>query len=332
VAPLVRLDMPARLRELPDSDRDAWSTRIGGTVAALARRFPQFFDPTETDAGPDAMAPVIAWNAFPATLLQEATSEDQRWADADADRGRQDEYCEWSVERDDEGVLTRVTFTTEVPEYFQHLAQHDPDRLLELYRELTGAPVRLNQIVVNGTYRADNVFNRSTTGRLVHLVQQTNTLVAAVRLAAEATVLRRDADGEPVTTAQQLVRCGGLGEPLRNSDPQIAGAVNDAAATGAEITLQDPMGLYIDGLLIGGMRTPDGEDPAAFWTVERGDPAHVLRASYAVPPERGYRVGDITAGGRPLRFGAQLADRVVVRLTGLVRPAAHRPERRPCVG
>jgi hypothetical protein len=332
VASLVRLATPARLRELSDADRDAWSARIGGTVAALARRFPQFFDPTETDAGPDAMAPVIAWNAFPATLLPGATSEDQRWADADADRDRQDEYCEWSVERDDEGVLTRVTFTTEVPEYFAHLAERDPDRLLELYRELTGAPVRLNQIVVNGTYRADNVFNRSTTGRLVHLIQQTNTLVAALRLAAEATVLRRDADGEPVTTAQQLVRCGGLGQPLRNSDPQIAGAVNDAAATGAEVTLQDPMGLYIDGLLIGGMRTPDGEDPAAFWTVERGDPGHVLRASYAVPPERGYRVGDITAGGRRLRFGAQLADRVVVRLTGLVRPAGHRSERLPCVG
>jgi hypothetical protein len=328
---LVRLDPPARVRELGDADRDAWSARIGGTVAALARRFPQFFDPTETDAGTDAMAPVIAWNAFPATLLPEATSEDQRWADADADRDRQDEYCEWSVERDDEGVLTRVTFTTEVPEYFAHLAERDPDRLLELYRELTGAPVRLNQIVVNGAYRADNVFNRSTTGRLVHLIQQTNTLVAALRLAAEATVLRQDADGEPVTSAQQLVRCGGLGEPLRNSDPQIAGAVNDAAATGAEVTLQDPMGLYIDGLLIGGMRTPDGEDPAAFWTVERGGPGHVLRASYAVPPERGYRVGDITAGGRRLRFGAQLADRVVVRLTGLVKAAGHRSERLPCV-
>lgn len=331
MAPLVRLDPPARVRELGDADRDAWSARIGGTVAALARRFPQFFDPTETDAGTDAMAPVIAWNAFPATLLPEATSEDQRWADADADRDRQDEYCEWSVERDDEGVLTRVTFTTEVPEYFAHLAERDPDRLLELYRELTGAPVRLNQIVVNGAYRADNVFNRSTTGRLVHLIQQTNTLVAALRLAAEATVLRQDADGEPVTSAQQLVRCGGLGEPLRNSDPQIAGAVNDAAATGAEVTLQDPMGLYIDGLLIGGMRTPDGEDPAAFWTVERGGPGHVLRASYAVPPERGYRVGDITAGGRRLRFGAQLADRVVVRLTGLVKAAGHRSERLPCV-
>jgi hypothetical protein len=115
-------------------------------------------------------------------------------------------------------------------------------------------------------------------------------------------------------------------------DPQIAGAVNDAAATGAEISLQDPMGLYIDGLLIGGMATPDGEDPATFWTIERGTAEHTLRASYAVPADRGYRVGDITADGRRIQFGAQLADRVAIRLTALVRPAAHRLERLPCGG
>jgi hypothetical protein len=80
------------------------------------------------------------------------------------------------------------------------------------------------------------------------------------------------------------------------------------------------------------MRTPDGADPAGFWTVERGSPGHALRASYAVPAGRGYRVGDVEVDGRPIRFGAQLADRVSVRLTALVRPADHRPPRLPCVG
>lgn len=278
------------------------------------------------------MAPVIAWNAFPATLLKRATSQVQRWSRADGTRLVQDEYCEWSVERDREGVITRVTFTTEVPEYFEHLAARDPDRLVELYSELSGRDVSIDDLLVAGRYRKDNEHNRSTEGRLVHLIQPSNNLRAAIVLAAQATVLRHDADGEPVASAQQLVQCGGLGEPLRNSDPQIAGAVNDAAATGAEISLQDPFGLYIDGFLVGGMATPDGEDPAAFWTVERGTPEHTLRASYAVPAERGYRVGDIMADGRRIEFGAQLADRVAVRLTALVRPAGHRPERRPCVG
>ena len=327
---LPRFDTPARMPEPTDADRDAWSERIGEEVSRLAGDFPQFFDPTTTDPGPDAQTPAISWTAFPALLLQQATSQQQRWADADATRERQDEYCEWSVERDADGVITRVTFTTETPEYFAHLAERDPDRLLAAYHELVGSHVRLDELIVGDVYRPDNVHNRSSRGRLAHLVQRNNTLFAALRLAAPATVLRRDADGRPVTHPQELTRCGKLGEPLRNSDPQIASAVNDAAATGAEVCLADPMGLYIHRFLIGGMETPDGEDPAACWTVERGSPTHVLRASYSVPAEQGYRVGDITADGRPIRFGAQLADRVSVRLTALVRPADHRPVRVPC--
>jgi hypothetical protein len=219
-----------------------------------------------------------------------------------------------------------------VPEYFEHLAERDEDRLLATYHELVGPHVKADELVVGGRYRRDNVHNDSTQGRPAHLMQATNTLGAAIVLAAQATVLRHDADGEPVTSAMALVRCGRLGEPRRNSDPQIAAAVNDAAATGAEISLQDPLGLYLDRLLIGGLERPDGGDPAEFWTIERGTPQHTLRASYAVPPERGFRLGDMTADGRPIEFGAQLADRVVVRLTALVRPADHRPDRQPCIG
>ena len=328
---LPRFDTPARLPEPTNADSEAWSARVKNIVASLATDHSQFFNPTATNVGPDVQAPVVAWTAFPATLLEEAISEEQRWAVADASRSVQDEYCEWSVERDNDDVVTRVAFTTEVPEYFEHLAR-DPDRLLGVYHELVGPHVQLEQLIIDGVYRRENVHNRSTNGRLAHLVQGSNTLEAALILAAQATVLREDADGQPVTSAMALVRCGRLGEPRRNSDPQIAAAVNDAAATGAEISLQNPIGLYIDRLLIGGMETPDGEDPAAFWTVERGDTQHTVRASYSVASERGYRVGDITADGRPIRFGAQLADRVSVRLTALVKPAGHQPKRQPCVG
>src|SRR4029453_18185275 len=106
--------------------------------------------------------------------------------------------------------------------------------------------------------RPDNVHNDSTRGRPAHLMQETNTLEAAVLLAAQATVLRHDAAGNPVTSAMALVRCGRLGEPRRNSDPQIAAAVNDAAATGAEISLQDPPGLHLDQLVVGGLERAGG--------------------------------------------------------------------------
>ena len=65
----------------------------------------------------------------------------------------QDEYCEWGVERDGDGVITRVTFTTEVPEYFEHLAERDDDRLLATYHELVGPQVKLEELVVGGRYR-----------------------------------------------------------------------------------------------------------------------------------------------------------------------------------
>jgi hypothetical protein len=329
---LPRFDPPARLPEPSDADRAAWHERIGGVVASQAAEFPQFFDPTATDVGAEGMAPAISWIAFPATLLEGATSQEQRWGAADASRALQDEYCEWAVERDDDGVLTRVTFTTEVPEYFEHLAARDENRLLGTYHDLVGPHVTLDDLLDGGRYRPDNVHNDSTQGRPAHLMQATNTLGAAVVLAAQATVLRHDAAGEPVTSAMALVRCGRLGEPRRNSDPQIAAAVNDAAATGAEISLQDPLGLYIDRLLTGGLARPDGGDPAELWTIERGTPQHTVRASFSVPAELGFRVGDVTVDGRPLEFGAQLADRVVVRLTALVRPADHRPRRQPCIG
>jgi hypothetical protein len=38
------------------------------------------------------------------------------------------------VERDRDGKLERVTLTTEVGEYYRHLAERDPDLLLDLYR------------------------------------------------------------------------------------------------------------------------------------------------------------------------------------------------------
>lgn len=221
-----------------------------------------------------------------------------------------------------------MTFTTEIPEYWRHVAR-DPQRILELYHEHVSTEVAHDDLFVDGVYRVDNVWNTSTEGRLAHLVQTNNSLGAAVALVAQATVQREDG-GVPVVDKQLLARCAGLGNPFRNSDPQIAAVVNAAAREGDEITLLDPLGLYIDSFRTGGMKTPDGADPAEFWTVERGTATHTLRARFEVPPGRGYAVADITAGGRPIRFGAQLADRVTVRITAVVKQAGHQPQTQPC--
>jgi hypothetical protein len=204
------------------------------------------------------------------------------------------------------------------------------DRLLSFYREFVDPDADPNQLLdANGRYIAENPLNTSTDGRLAHLVMGSNNLLAAIALAAQATVLRQD-HGVPVTKQQALVECAKLGESLRNSDPQIAGAVNNAASTGVEISLADPIGLYIDRLLMTGMVAPDDADVTDFWHIERGEAGRALRASFSVPPERGYTVTKVKLAGRPITFGAQLAERVQIKIEPAIRPAAHHPERKPC--
>jgi hypothetical protein len=326
---LERFSTPGNLDELDVSAIERWSDAVSSIFSQFTADFPQFYDPTVTDTPHTAQKASIAWVAFPARLLRSATSEEQRWSEADSDRNLQDEYCEWSVERAPDGTLRRVTFTSEVREYWEHVATSDPDLLLRLYHEHVDPNVTLDDLLTDGVYQPINIQNESTSGRLAHLIQANNNLGAAIDLAAKATVLRVDADG-PVTHKQTLVRCAQLGDEFRNSDPQIAVAVNDAARSGAEVTLADPPGLYIDGLTTAGMATPDGADPQTFWKIERGTAQHAVRASFAVPESLGYSIEQVTLGGRPIRFGAQLADRVKVRLDAIVKPAGHQPVPQQC--
>ncbi|MEA2244734.1 MAG: hypothetical protein QOD24_4290 [Solirubrobacteraceae bacterium] len=320
---LARFSTPGNV---PDHHPDAWSRFVKGVFAQF-RGFPQFYDPTRADTPENAVLAKVIWPAFPGDLQAPPA---QRFAVADGNRDVQGEYCEWGVDRR-AGKITRVTFTSEVPEYYEHLFDHDPKALLNLYRKATGEDVRPGDLEQGGHYNGRNVWNGPATTRPVHLIQGANTLGAAVELAAKATVLREE-DGEPVTSKQRLVVCGGLGRPLRNSDPQIAVIVNDAAAKGAEVTLNDPPGLYIDSLITGGMTTPDGTDPRKFWKRERGAPGHTLRARFEVPPELGYTVSDIRIGGRRIQSGGELALRVRVRLEALVKPAKHNEQPQPCEG
>ncbi len=327
---LAQFDTPAGLRETSSADRQAWSARVSAIFGGFVGQFPQLYDPTVTDTPADVRREEVVWTAFPARLLRGATSEEGRWQQAD-NRAEQDEYCEWSVERDAAGKVTCVTFTSEVPEYFDYLADRDPDRLLAFYREFVNPQVSLDDLVVDGSYRPDNRWNVSAQGPIAHLMQTNNTLGAAVDLVAHATILR-EMDGTLITEKQALAHCAGLGNPFRNSDPQIAAAVNSAARSRDEVSLADPIGLYINGINTTGMTTPDDADPRSFWTVERGTPEHTLRVCYKVPPERGYAVGDILSNGRPILFGAQLADRVSVRITALVKTAHRTPRPQPCNG
>jgi hypothetical protein len=327
---LARFGTPARL---PDRHPRDWSTRVEEILAPyVGGGLPQFYDPTKKDTPANTPEPMLSWAAFPAALRARTPSQTTRWKLADEDRKLQDEYCEWTVTRNAAREITRVTFTTELPEYWDHLFRTAPNRLLELYLRLVDPRVKLGDLRDSkGRYRRENRWNSSNPGRLAHLMQKNNTLGAAVDLIARATELRIKG-GQRVTNQQELVRCAALGNPLRNSDPQIASAVNIAAGQGNEITLADPPGLHLGRPLTAGMVTPDGADAAQFWRIERGNAEHTLRARFEVPPRRGYLVGDIEIDGRPIEFGGQVADRVQVWVKAVVKKGNHRPKPKPCEG
>jgi hypothetical protein len=324
MALLTRFSPPGHA-ELPDSE--GWSDRLARQVAGFAS-LPRFFDPLKAEGSPTSHP--VKWPAFPGELRQPGMSDDERWELSDR-REHQDEYCEWVIERSGDEIAS-VTFTTETPDHFDHLLATDPAALVALYEELVGArpnPAELRS--PDGSFIAANPLNHSSEGKIVHLSEPTNTLGAAVTLVAKATVLR-SRDGAPVTEKKALVRCGGLGGEFRNSDPQIAEAVNGLVRAGAAVSVADPAGLYIDEFLSSGLQTPDGANAAEFWTLtNRGDSQHPMRATFAVPADRGYSVSDITSGGKPIRFGGQLADRVRVRVTALSLPGASEAPEEPCV-
>jgi len=330
--PLKQFAAPGKLTELSKAGLKAWSARLSelfDAVAAPGGR--HFYDPTTSDTPGDAQSAAVTWPAVPGRLLSRRLSPERRWEVADHDRNQQDEYCEWSVLRDGDKVV-RVTFTTETPDYYDHLMDVDPTLLVNLYEDATGGKVSVDELRdENGLFDATNRFNSRTDGPIVHLMQFSNNLRAAVILAAEATVLRKNKDGRAIRHPQTLIVCGGLGDERRHSDPRIASAINNLVAQRFEITLANPPGLYLDRFITTGLATPDGTDPRSFWTIERGEPGHALRARFEVPPELGYTLGDINLAGGPIVAGAQLAERLSVRIEAVARSAAFEPRRRSCL-
>lgn len=319
---------PGGLTDLTEDGRKAWHIFISDSVDESAKGpdpattqndspRPQFFNLTRTDPGPDVTTATVSWTAFPRRIKVISASDTERWTRADASRAVQDEYCEWSVTRREDGRITRVDFTCEGPEYWDVLARTSSETVLSLYRKFISPDVQREHLfTATGRYVRQNVWNNSTKLGAMHLIQPANTLGAEIELAAAASI-QRVVDGRPLTSEQELIACGQYGQPERNSDPHIGGEVNKIARAKASIALADPVGLYFEGLSTDGWETPDGSDPLSYWRYERGDADHPVRAVYEVPEGAGFTVGDITVNGRPIRFGAQIADFITIKLSAV---------------
>jgi hypothetical protein len=258
----------------------------------------------------------------------------------------QEEYCEWHVLREaDSGNILRVTFSSEPPEYWQALSglvpgdptqpiadQHfpgDKDALLGLYRELVSPLVQLDDLIPSadildkagnvlapkGQY---NIYNKwNTTLGIAHLNSPPNSLVAEIKLGADATVRYTDPKGRLLVEPEALIGYAGYGGPNRNSDPTIGASVNALARLGARITLRNPVGLYMDHIDLSGWQVPDGQGVSDCVRVVRGLPGMVERMVVEVPAERGFDLGALTIAGSPLRYGGQIAECITVKLVGV---------------
>lgn len=332
---LTRLDTPGRLRDVSDARRlGRWSreqsARFDRAVAGIRRpgHTPQFYNPTRVATAPRAAVALITWPGFPRALLlrfgadrTRAYRAAERLQGSGRERFRpQDEYLEWHAHRDPAtGKITRVDLTCEGPEYWEFLSRVAPEVLLALYRAHVSPDATMAQLMPGGAYNPGNVWN--TARGAMHLIHPANSLGAEIKLAADATVLRRRG-ARILTDADELITCAGFGERLRSSDPRIGADVNALARQGYAITLQDPVGLYIVRLETQGWRKPDGKPVGNYLRVVRGKPGQALRAVYEVPARaraggRPFVVGDIEIGGRPIEWGGQIAERVTMGLTGL---------------
>lgn len=316
---------PGGVADLTAAQLEQWSSIISQWFTELVddqtdnggARTGHFFHPETEPAGADAVEKDITWKAFPRQVAITSATDRQRWRRADAQRSRQDEYCEWSVTRDTNNAILRITLTSEPPDYWSFLATVAPDKLLALYQQHVSPDVTMSDLFsASGKYLRENRWNDGTDGPIMHLIQANNTLGAEIKLASDGAITR-EINGRVLTGERELIECAEYGAKERHSDPHIGSQVNALARQDAHVSLANPVGLCIAGFTPSGFVTPDGADVAQFWKVTRGIPGKAVRAVFEVPADLGYNVSDITINGQAIEFGAQLVDFIEIKLTGL---------------
>lgn len=306
----------------------------------------RFFNPLSMPIPAGSADSNVPWQALPTSFDQTHPDKNERYDFLDNPqidpqqhkRTRvQDEYNEWVVVREN-GKIKKAIFTSEPAAYYEFLA-NDPygvgkartqGLLLDLYRRISGDnTIQLGDLLRDG--RLDN-WNKWNNMYCIHMQQPNNTLGAEVNIAARAAILRKDVQtGAIKTDAYDLIGCARYGEPQRQSDPSIGSAVNAAVRENRFLTLQNPIGLYMTSLDTRGWTTPDGKDAQQFWQVLRGkadaDPlkSRIVRAEFSVPAALGYTVSDIKIGGAPIKYGAQIAAKIGMRLGVTVSPPSNLP-------
>ena len=331
--PLARFETPGALRDAPGAPASpfyiAWDELVRGLLGtndlegALdidnpARSLGGFYNPGWTDV-PTAGLRELVWMGFPRRLLVQDHAGGRRDAFAGGDtRGVEDpgrrtqvEYLEWRVQRRKvDGLITKVTFTTETEEYWKTLYAQHPDVVVRLYRELLGNPsIPEGDIAPGGVYNPLNDWN--TRRGIIHYIVNSpaNTLAAAIGL-ARGSVARESVRDNYEVGPQETT----------SADPRVAIDIGALARKDLWVTLREPIGVYMLGWDDTGWTKPDGSPVGDYWRVVRpgpGSPFPALRLEYQVPRGEGFVVGEISIGGRPIEYGGQIAEHITVTIGGV---------------
>jgi hypothetical protein len=325
-----------------------------------------FYDQLADTSGVPDPAPVgVPWNAFPQILTNwfatQPVPNQERLANDWAEKAittstlfnlfqkdpsgnyvaipvtyrRQDEYCEWFVERTG-NQISRIYLTCEPPEYWEFLAKQDISLVLELYRELLHNPnIQQSEICWpfdvyaqdsagnytlaynQGDYNPRNDWN--TTKGAVHLTHWANALSAEVQLASDGSLGWPQPAG--AVDPHRLICCAGFGGVNRSSDPKIGAAVYSLARQGLSVALANPVGLYMQRFQLPGLRDPGGTPiPNALTFVRQSrNGQNILRAELAPPAGAGYSLDQCSLGGDPLRYGGQISRLITMSLFAVAK-------------
>lgn len=317
-------------------------TQLYKTLNELLKKFPALASRDLSNFAPlpvpTDICPVVNWDQDPS---QWQTGEQKNAFGPGGPRGWKDEYNEWVVTRNEQGKIIKVSFTAENPEYWFSLWHVDPNKVLELYHQLVSDKVKIEDLYLTNKkgkpvldYRGKFVYNplnkwnygntaTSNGGGAAHLTSPPNTVGAEMYLGAAATIIRNLSEAN---YSPQNNNCASqYGSSFRNSDPNIGYQVNQIAKNvGLSVTLSNPIALYMQTPEFSNYKTPDGTDPASFFTVVRGKTAQqdgrqydqILHATYEVPEDKGYTVSDITIAGQQIWWGAQIAETFNQALAG----------------
>ena len=126
----------------------------------------------------------------------------------------------------------------------------------------------------------------------------------------------------PTRCPFRLICCARFGGVNRSSDPLIGAGVNGLARSGLAVTLDNPVGLYIQDVALGGLRDPAGNPiGATALRVVRASPDRslILRAEVRPPAGATFTLDQCTFEGEPLTGGGQIARRITMVLFGLAK-------------